>query len=277
MLDKTQSLRWSELTITSQKLTHHFDLSIADLDISLDDYEHDTKKLTFEFTNTMPSMLTEISELNLKKTATQHSKNPKSGRRINGSLLIDKMGTLELVPCYPEKPLVIGLCEKLELCPQSETQVFVISIANLILTKNKNILHTWNILETPKKTLYGDPTTGIISYTLQEELIVHEHAAIKIAQLCPLCVIHPLHIINKTDKSMPIKELLVNFSQLSIYEHNGILTSESIRYEYNSDSIQILTEQQPKHKNSIVIQKPVKSEPSLVLQGLQFFKNMVGF
>jgi len=138
-------------------------------------------------------------------------------------------------------------------------------------------LHTWNILETPKKTLYGDPTTGIISYTLQEELIVHEHAAIKIAQLCPLCVIHPLHIINKTDKSMPIKELLVNFSQLSIYEHNGILTSESIRYEYNSDSIQILTEQQPKHKNSIVIQKPVKSEPSLVLQGLQFFKNMVGF
>jgi len=53
--------------------------------------------------------------------------------------------------------------------------------------------------------------------------------------------------------------------------------SERIRYEYSSNRIQISTEQHGKQRAASLVQKPVVAEPSFVLQGLQFFKNMVGF
>lgn len=277
MLERIQPLHWSHITITCQSPTHHFDFKVAHLDVSVDNYEHDTMRLTCKFINAMPPLLTELSESVIKKRTTQHTKNFHKERSSDATLLIDKMESLRLLPCYPEKPLVLELQDKLDLCPHSKTLVFAFSLANIVLIRDTSIVHTWNLLETPKKTLYGDPTTGVVSFTVQENFITDEAAMLKIAKLCPLCIIHPIHIINKTDKTMPIKELLINFSQISIFEHDGILSSECIRYEYNSDRVQISTEPQSKHKNSVVIQKPVKPEASLVLQGLQFFKNIVGF
>lgn len=268
---------WNTKTITAQKKSYQFDFCIAKLAITLEPYEHDTNKLVSKFSHAMPPFFTELSEATLKLFSDKLTKHPEKAVQITNMLLIDKIGSLHIKPCYPEKPLVILVTEPLELCPLTEIQVFVLSLANIGMYRDAILLHTWNTVTTPKKTLYGDPTTGIISYTYRENFITDETNAYKLAEQYPLCIVHPIHIINRTDKTMQIKEILINFPQLSIFEYNGILISESIRYEYSSNRIQISTEQHSKHKTSATIQKPAVSEPSFVLQGLQFFKNMVGF
>mgnify|MGYP000859090727 FL=1 len=277
MQEHTKLSLWNTKTISIQKKSYQFDFSFAQLILSLESYEHDTVKLVSDFYHTLPSFLTEISETILKSFSEQLAKHPEKALHTKNMLLVDKINSLHIKPCYPDKPLVILVPETLEVCPATEIQVFVLSLADIGMYRDTTLMHTWNTLTTPKKTLYGDPTTGIISYTYRENFITDETKAYTLAERYPLCIVHPIHIINRTDKTMQIKEILVNFPQLSIFDYSGILMSERIRYEYSSNRIQISTEQHGKQSAASLVQKPVVAEPSFVLQGLQFFKNMVGF
>ena len=277
MSEHAKLSQWNTRTISTQKKSYQFDFCLAKLAISLEPYEHDTIKLLSKFYHALPPFITELSDVTLKLFSDKLIKHPDEVVQITNILLIDKIGLLHIKPCYPDKPLVILVPETLELCPLTEIQAFILSLANIGIFKDTMLMHTWNTSIAPKKTLYGDPTTGIISYTYKENFITDETKAHTLAKRYPLCIVHPIHIINRTDKTMQINEILINFPQLSIYEDNGILISDSIRYEYSSNRIQISTEQHGKHKAAVTIQKPAVTEPSFVLQGLQFFKNMVGF
>ncbi len=267
---------WLEYSVSKRDTTVSFDFDFVKLGVALKTFKHETFMLSCKIRRGIPQLVSTVSAKELEHW-TKACSDAGASQIQEKDLLVDINENLHILPLYPTRPLVLHYPKDLLLCPASETVVFAVSLVNTGLFRGEAALYTWDTIQTPKKTLYGEPSAGIIANTFEEAFMEQEAEAEELARRYPLCVLHPLHILNKSGESIAIKDLLINYPQLSIYEHNGYLTSERIRYEIGVQRIAISAEAQTHLKTAHRIQKPAVSEPNFVLQGFQLFRNMVGF
>ncbi len=143
--------------------------------------------------------------------------------------------SLEILPSFPDRPLVLRPDDSFRLLPGAEARIYVrVPVWVRIRVGGKT---GSTIMEVPSVTLsdtwWGDPQSGELGYWLH--VVARRSTPPEIFQQDR--IICPVELVNRSREELPVEKILLRCEHLSIFQGTDTLWSDETRVSYRGEEI----------------------------------------
>jgi len=143
-------------------------------------------------------------------------------------------GEVEILPSFPDRPLVLRPENPFKLLPEAKARVFVRVPAwvRVVVPGPRG----GTLIEIPTVTLsdtwWGTPQEGQICYWL--DILARREATEEVFR--PDRILCPLELFNRAPEDLPVEKILLRVGHLSIFRGSRTLWSDEIRVRYRGEA-----------------------------------------